>query len=317
MRVSAALMTLLAATSAVFARPNRDYSRATRTVRPSDAELSRRMTEVVAARQFHYLQTREPLLDVCANIDTDALLGQSELLGIPLKDILGLKLCLCLSALPLKLGLSAQLDALINDFGAPLINAVVELLINTAPTKKQCTFPEHSIPACSSDPCNFDCKPPFVKVGDKCECEPPYTLCNGQCVKTPTGVCNSAVPQPHARRQTLHADAQSSCRSHEEVCGVYGSTKYAYECINTQKNLESCGGCVIPNPFLLPTILPTAATGVDCTAIDHAGDVSCVSGRCIVQTCEDGWEVDAARATCVPKSSTGAVLEVLADFWTV
>lgn len=131
MRVSAALIILLAAANAVLAVPGRDIvARGSKTLPlRSDSELSRRASEIVTARQFQYLQSRAPLLDVCASLSVDTIIGNSEILGIPLEEILGLDLCLCLSALPLKLGLSAQLDALINKYGGPLINAVVELLV--------------------------------------------------------------------------------------------------------------------------------------------------------------------------------------------
>ncbi len=126
MRVSTVLVTLLAAASSVLARPNR----ASRTAPlHSDAELDRRATAIVSARQFHYLHARNPLLDVCASINTNVILGNSEILGIPLKELLGIDICLCLSAFPIKLGLSAQIDALINKYGGPLINAVLELLV--------------------------------------------------------------------------------------------------------------------------------------------------------------------------------------------
>jgi hypothetical protein len=132
MRVSATLIALLAATNAVFAVPGRDIvARGSKTLpRHSDSDLSRRASEIITARQFQYLQSRAPLLDVCASLSVHAIAGNSEILGIPLGEILGLDLCLCLSALPLKLGLSAQLDALINKYGGPLINAVVEILVS-------------------------------------------------------------------------------------------------------------------------------------------------------------------------------------------
>ena len=68
-------------------------------------------------------------MDVCANINTDTILGNSEILGIPLKDILGIDICLCISALPLEIGVSVQIDALMNKYGVPLVNAVLEILV--------------------------------------------------------------------------------------------------------------------------------------------------------------------------------------------
>ncbi|KAI0777856.1 hypothetical protein BC629DRAFT_1290184, partial [Irpex lacteus] len=172
---------------------------------------------------------------------------------------------------------------------------------------KQCNKPEFSTSLCSdSDPCGFECKPPYTKVGDKCECKAPYMLCNGQCTLPPGGV------------------SQWYCifeRPYSDVCGVYGGEEYAYECVNTKTNLESCGGCLIPNPFRPHTA--SSATGVDCAAIDHADSVSCASGRCIVESCENGWEVDSARSSCKeanvskPDASSNSVFSVLSDLLNV
>lgn len=43
--------------------------------------------------------------------------------------------------------------------------------------------------------------------------------------------------------------------------------------------------------------LSGAAQGVDCTAIPFADAVSCVSGRCVVQSCEKGYK--AVGHTCL------------------
>ncbi|KAI0087230.1 hypothetical protein BDY19DRAFT_956874 [Irpex rosettiformis] len=314
MRVSSAFVTLLAVTSSVLAMPGRDMlARGSKTVPLySNAELDRRATAIVSARQFHYLHARDPLLDVCASINTNVILGNSEILGIPINDLLGIDLCLCLSLFPIKLGLSAEIDALINKFGGPLINAVLELLIDLSLDKKQCNKPEFSTSQCSiDDPCGFECQPPYVKVGDKCECKAPYMLCNGQCTLPPGGVCSSSGSKPHYRRNTLYHSARDDCKANEEICGVYGGAKYAYECVNTKTNLESCGGCLVPNPFRLSS--NSIATGVDCSSIDHAESVSCDSGRCVVKSCEDGWKVDAARLTCesVSQSSESGSMGVL------
>ncbi|KAI0700331.1 hypothetical protein BC835DRAFT_1502679 [Cytidiella melzeri] len=322
MRVSTALMTLLAATNVAFGRTVVARSTKTLPLR-SDSELSRRASELITARQFHYLQTRAPLLDVCASINTDTILGNSEILGIPLKDLLGLDLCLCLSAFPLKLGLSLQLDALINKYGAPLINAVLELLIDLSSNKQSCSYPEFSTPICSStDPCGFTCNAPYTKVGDQCACEAPYTLCNGQCISAPGGVCSSASVQRRAHRDNMYQNARSECRAHEEVCGVYDGSAYDYDCVDTKKNMESCGGCVIPNPFLSSS--SSSPVGVDCGSIAHVDSVSCVSGRCVVESCQSGWEADEARLTCkksgseaFESSSSTSMFNVLADLLNV
>lgn len=103
---------------------------------PVDAKFSRKAlrpspsadpdtSAALAMRQHH-----EPraLLDLCAYIDTDSLLG-GLLLGIPLHELLGLKLCLCLSALPLDLEANAKLRLLGEKYGSSVVNAALALLV--------------------------------------------------------------------------------------------------------------------------------------------------------------------------------------------
>lgn len=151
---------------------------------------------IVASRQHHQ---HRALLDVCAYINTEDLLF-GDILGIPLEDLLDLKLCLCLSALPLELTLDLKLKALTNKYGKSLVDAVISALvrdsepvpvriltyshgkINMSPNSKHCAYPAHSQQVCSdSDPCGFSCDPPYKKCGAQCVCAPPNTECNGVC----------------------------------------------------------------------------------------------------------------------------------------
>ncbi|WOO77988.1 Protein priA [Vanrija pseudolonga] len=52
-----------------------------------------------------------------------------------------------------------------------------------------------------------------------------------------------------------------------------GDAYVAYSCIDTQSDLESCGGC-------------PGEDGVDCSAIRGAVSAACVRGRCVVKKCE-------------------------------
>lgn len=55
--------------------------------------------------------------------------------------------------------------------------------------------------------------------------------------------------------------------SHTE-CPIPG-LEDTLECVDTQSNIESCGGC-------------TNAGGVDCTAIKGADAVVCTAGTCVI-----------------------------------
>lgn len=59
--------------------------------------------------------------------------------------------------------------------------------------------------------------------------------------------------------------------------GGAGSFARAYECIDTQSDLEACGGCV-ENDSMFGE--PNLSGGRDCTAIPNVDSVRCVRGRC-------------------------------------
>lgn len=60
----------------------------------------------------------------------------------------------------------------------------------------------------------------------------------------------------------------SQCPTSLEACPV-GLTAGDYECVDTARDLESCGGCV------------SQGKGRDCTAIKGAFHVGCENSRCI------------------------------------
>ncbi|EKM53240.1 uncharacterized protein PHACADRAFT_259454 [Phanerochaete carnosa HHB-10118-sp] len=280
-------------------------------VLPVSAKLARKYAtptaEIPAARNALTLRQhheRRALLDVCVYLDADIGLGGS-LLGIPLSELVDLNICLCLSALPLDLSANAQLKVLGDKYGSALINAVLSLLINTGPNSQHCTYPDNCDPVCSSsEPCGFQCHPPYVKQGNQCVCAPPYVSCNGKCLP-PGSTCGSAIPRTlAARADSLLNRAQASCKPHESVCGVYGSTdSTAFECVDTRNDLESCGGCMAPSPFAPNNA--SAPVGRDCTAIQGVDSVTCAQGGCAVQSCSSGWAVNDAEDGCALVPGSG------------
>ncbi|KAH8103380.1 hypothetical protein BXZ70DRAFT_1005804 [Cristinia sonorae] len=112
----------------------------------------------IASRQFH--QKRE-LLDVCAFIDANVL------------GLLDLKVCLCLSALPLALESNIQLKGLVNLLGTAAVTEILTELLNLAPNKKHCTCPDNGRLVCSpSDVCAISCDAPYVPEGHKVAAPP-------------------------------------------------------------------------------------------------------------------------------------------------
>ncbi|EJU06065.1 hypothetical protein DACRYDRAFT_19383 [Dacryopinax primogenitus] len=94
-----------------------------------------------------------------------------------------------------------------------------------------------------------------------------------------------------SKRDLILAD--SRCPMQHTACGVVSAwTRQGWECIDTQMDLESCGGCVTP-------LMGEIATGIDCTSLEGVEDVACVSGFCTVYSCRDGFTVAADGQTCV------------------
>ncbi|GAA5857591.1 hypothetical protein JCM8547_004285 [Rhodosporidiobolus lusitaniae] len=73
-------------------------------------------------------------------------------------------------------------------------------------------------------------------------------------------------------------DSRLLCPVGETACPIFPRMG-TYECLDTNSELESCGGCL------------SKGDGEDCTAIKGAQGVTCQSGSCIVFTCQPGWEL--------------------------
>ncbi|KWU45807.1 hypothetical protein RHOSPDRAFT_28684 [Rhodotorula sp. JG-1b] len=74
-------------------------------------------------------------------------------------------------------------------------------------------------------------------------------------------------------------DSRLLCPSGETACPIFPRMG-TYECIDTQIELQSCGGCA------------SKGNGEDCTAIKGAQGVTCQSGKCFVYSCEPGYTLD-------------------------
>ncbi|KAI0248054.1 hypothetical protein BJV78DRAFT_1240659 [Lactifluus subvellereus] len=248
---------------------------------------------------------RRATLDVCATVDA-SLLTWIDLVLPPSSYEGCLDICLCLSALPVAVETNDELRLLAKTYGKIVVMQDLATLINYAPNKQNCRYPKYSQPVCRIDnPCDFNCEHPYVPRGKHCVCEYPYTLCNGVCGVFKHG-CGSAVPHPYQRGINpnlkarshgifTHEDALATCDEGEEVCGVYQGSA-AFECLNTDITLESCGGCMAPSPFLTSEQGPE---GVDCTTLPHVQDVRCSAGQCHVKRCDDGFVPSPNHRECV------------------
>jgi len=233
------------------------------------------------------------LLDVCAYIEADI----TEHLGIV--NTAGhqhLEVCLCLSALPVFIQANAVAIATAKVAGIAAVNELLTALINGAAPSSNCYYPDHSKPRCEGrNPCAFDCTDGFSHDSDdeskECKCKAPNQICNGKCV--PKGACPSQ--KPHEDRRRWLGSGSCAERGHGWVaCGVYGGGPRSWECVNTARDLESCGGCVVPLTAYSPQ-------GKDCTAIPGVADVACHYGECAVRRCLPGLVPSADGSRCVLK----------------
>ena len=61
---------------------------------------------------------------------------------------------------------------------------------------------------------------------------------------------------------------------------------------------------MIPHPFSLSSEQEPA--GIDCSALSDVLDVQCLSGRCVVNRCRDGFEISLTRDSCIPEGVTSS-----------
>ncbi|KAN0135202.1 hypothetical protein V8E53_007093 [Lactarius tabidus] len=237
----------------------------------------------------HPLDARE-LLDVCASVNVDLL--APDLLG----DLLGVSgvidVCLCLSALPLFLETNVVALLAVKILGTEAItDLLTNIILGGAPSN--CKYPDHSKPACiDGNPCGFTCTDGFTASPPEnpttCICAAPNMVCNGKCVAP--GACPSS--QATLKKRWIGSGSCTEWGHGWAACGVFGGGARAWECVNTARDLESCGGCVLP-------LTPYSPMGQDCTALPGVADVSCLSGECIVHRCMSGHVLSHDGKHCI------------------
>lgn len=106
-----------------------------------------------------------------------------------------------------------------------------------------------------------------------------------------------------ARRRRMAAIAGRAAQESEVCPGSLSSclvnvptvhSGVSFECIDTQAELESCGGCVngyYSRQFVIGQNI--TFSGVDCTSMEGVtfGAVSCVSGQCVASRCRSGYRL--------------------------
>ncbi len=114
--------------------------------------------------------------------------------------------------------------------------------INNAAASQNCQYPEHSVPTCDGDgDCAFTCTHGFTLTNSNpptCACPPPSVVCNGQCQGP--GACPSANARVDKRKRWVGSGSCIEKGPGWAACGVYGGGHRAWECVNIDRDLESC-----------------------------------------------------------------------------
>ncbi|CED85178.1 hypothetical protein [Phaffia rhodozyma] len=135
----------------------------------------------------------------------------------------------------------------------------------------------------------------------------------GSTLNASTGVCSTPAPSARA----LSPDRRAFLRQRElcnqpgfELCPVGGllpkgkTPVNGWECVNTFKGLETCGGCPASDELLasisLGVSVAPVSLGVDCSVLEGVSTVSCSAGVCAVEACvSDSWILSDDHTSCI------------------
>lgn len=254
--------------------------------------------DVIKARQAKV--ARADNTNTCGNINNKGLIVPGVLPHSPPINVGNINACLCTSGISNFEATNVVAQAGVILAGAPAVTTALTNLINAASDHQVCTYPAHATAVCSaSNPCGFSCgdgyspfTPPGHSSPSSCTCSSPKKECNGKCGTFPGG-CGSQTPTK--RRVSRRSD--EPCPVGLDICGVTGGN--GWDCVNIEKDRDSCGGCAIPSPFA-----PAASSaGIDCTRMPNVDTVDCVSGSCYVRSCQSGFTVSSSHDGCVTVNS--------------
>ncbi|KAJ9124027.1 hypothetical protein QFC22_000820 [Naganishia vaughanmartiniae] len=153
-------------------------------------------------------------------------------------------------------------------------------LNNIPPT---CTYPANSDPACSTYPGAIQ------QTGTSCyfTCDATFKNCGQFCIPLLQN-CISGIP---SRRDLKTTTASSNlCPSGLTACYLNNFASLAkgnsvfWECMDTQADIEACGGCQSP--------VTDQHTGEDCTLMVGVDSVACIDGACEALSCARGYKLD-------------------------
>lgn len=93
----------------------------------------------------------------------------------------------------------------------------------------------------------------------------------------------SSSPSPSARLIKRNRDVVGLCPKNLDACPIQRHSRTlmpkGYECIDTQQELTSCGGCFTTNE------------GRDCTKVSGVREAGCQAGKCVAYKCNRGHKL--------------------------
>ncbi|CAE6397908.1 unnamed protein product [Rhizoctonia solani] len=249
----------------------------------------------------HMATPHRRAIDTCANIN----------LSLSVLDALnvGVKVCACLGTTGALIKENSSLYVASKVLGEAGVKSKLAAAIQSGQGKCTCTYPDYAIPACSSkNLCHFNCPGGRVKVNGQCVCKEGHHDCNGKCVPTSQACSSQGARTPYTVHQISGGKNKRSgrgtpnwarrslssahCPVGTEMCGVLGRPD-AWECLNVEEDLGSCGGCAYP-------FFPGQEPGMDCSAIPGVEVVACRKGLCEVSKCITNWMISADGHACEP-----------------
>ncbi|KAG7529675.1 hypothetical protein FFLO_05481 [Filobasidium floriforme] len=225
----------------------------------------------MSPRNLHEFASRQVVAGtVCATVGPVVTLGITVVPNICLCTEAGVLTPESLARLQAQIRLSQTNNPILNTVTGLLQNTVATLTGQVAATPATCSYPANSFPLCTGTSpagCNFGCDSGF-------------TRCNGACIPS-TQVC--PTNQARKRDQT----SARICPQDWLACPVNSGRKTAWECVQVQTDLESCGGCA------------ALGQGTDCTALQGVDDVSCIAGKCQANSCLRGFAINGSECSPV------------------
>ncbi|KAH9974992.1 hypothetical protein BGW80DRAFT_1251189 [Lactifluus volemus] len=241
----------------------------------------------------HPLDARE-LLDVCALVKTSDVDFPDQ---VAILSFMGI-ICLCKSSLPAFIQTNPYAIVAVAEAqgGASTVTSVLSDIIDLYAAISNCPYPDHSIPVCvDRNACAFKCMDGFTASPPDnpttCVCDASSVVCNGQCVEP--GSCPTSAPSTKKKRW-IGSGTCAEMGPEWAACGVFGGGARSWECINTARDLESCGGCMLP-------LTPYVPIGQDCSSLPGVADVACIGGECVVHRCLPGYVPTRDGSHCISR----------------